>query len=114
MKHSRQGVAIGAAAALGLAMLGTTPAVASGDADFVDLHLVAPGNGVMAGIMEQGFGLVLEWDADVDTSTFDKLTWSVLSVQDEDGNDYEFVAEGSYAYYDDVADDVYYDPDFAS
>ena len=111
MKHSRQGVAIGAAAALGLAMLGATPAVASGDADLVDLHIIAPGNGVMAGILEQDFGLVLEWDADVDTSTFDKLTWSVLSVVDQNGNQFEFDAEASYAYYDEDFDDVYYTTD---
>ena len=109
IKHSRQGIAIGASAALGLAMLGASPAFASGDADFVDLHLVAPGNGVMAGIIEQDFGLLLEWDADVDTKTFDDLTWAVLSVVDQKGNDIAFDAQVSAPYYDYEDDDVYYD-----
>ena len=109
MKHSRQGVAIGAAAALGLAMLGAAPASASGDADFIDLHFVAPGNGVMAGIMEQEFGLLLDWDGDVDTSDFDKLTFSMLSVVDQNGDPIEFAARNSEVYYDYEDDDLYYE-----
>ncbi|MEY3029097.1 MAG: hypothetical protein RL198_494, partial [Actinomycetota bacterium] len=90
IKHSRQGIALGAVAALGVAMLGAAPAYASGDADFVDLHLVAGGNGVTNGLIGDGMHFTLEWEGDVDTSTFDKLTWRVLSAVDQNGEDIEY------------------------
>jgi len=90
-------------------MLGASPAFATGDADLIDLHLRTLGNGSMNGVLEDGAILTVEWDGDVDTSKFDKLSWKVLSAVDDAGEDVSYYADYSYAYYDEDTDDVEYD-----
>ena len=109
IKHSRQGIALGAVAALGVTMLGAAPAFASGDADFIDLHLVAGGNGVTNGLIGDGMHFTLEWDADVDTQDFDKLHYKVLSAVDQSGEDINYDMWYAAAYYEDGEDSVYFE-----
>jgi hypothetical protein len=108
VRLKQQGIAIATALGIGLAALLVQPAQATGDSDFVDLQIKGIGNGVMSALIQDGFTTVLEWDADVDTSSFDKLTWRILSAVDQDGDDVSFDIGASYAYYEDADDDVEY------
>jgi len=108
IKHSRQGIALGAVAALGVTMLGASPAFATGDADLIDLHIKAPWNGVTNALLDDGIGLYLDWDGDFDTEKLDTLHWRVISAVDQDGEDVEYDLGANYAGWDSYEDEVEY------
>lgn len=84
IRGTRQGIALGAVAALGLTMIATAPASANSNRA---LRITPVENEVRNGLLQNDFAVNLHWARGTETDTFGDLKWQIVSAKSDAGED---------------------------